>query len=208
MGASLLPDYFASKVNLFIGLAPVSTMTRTPKNYLVEAAKVGHLNSVVTKLVSKENYFNWFKPMPTIADSLALFCSVNEQLCAEYYTDVTAHDGVDNPDAMPNFIATWPSGSTYRSFVYYAQTISSGSFAKYDFGPLKNERVYGTKTAPLIPLSDYKVPSVLLYGDMDALADPADVKWLASELGENVVFMQEYHLDHMSFALAKDNSFF
>jgi len=41
-----------------------------------------------------------------------------------------------------------------------------------------------------VPIQDYRVPTVLLSGDMDELADPADVEWLTAMLGDNVVFKQ------------------
>lgn len=45
-------------------------------------------------------------------------------------------------------------------------------------------------------------------GSYDELADPIDVASLVSMLGSNVVFNQEYPLGHLSFALAKDMTWF
>ena len=60
-----------------------------------------------------------------------------------------------------------------------------------------------------MPLEDYPdIPTVLLSGDVDSLATPADVAWLSEQLGDKVVFQKEYHLDHASFAIANDMSFF
>ena len=63
--------------------------------------------------------------------------------------------------------------------VYYAQAINTGKFTLYDYGPEKNLEVYGTKEAPLVPLEDYDIPTVLLSGDLDQLAVPEDVAWLS-----------------------------
>ena len=49
---------------------------------------------------------------------------------------------------------------------------------------------------------------MLLSGDIDTLADPIDVAWLSEQLGDNVVFEKQYHLDHTGFVLANDMSFF
>ena len=54
----------------------------------------------------------------------------------------------------------------------------------------------------------YDVPTVLQSGDADGLATPADVAWLSEQLGDKVVFQKEYHMNHFSFVLAKDMSFF
>ena len=45
-------------------------------------------------------------------------------------------------------------------------------------------------------------------GDLDSLAVPLDVEWITEQLGENVVFHKEYHLNHGAFCLAVDMSFF
>ena len=46
-------------------------------------------------------------------------------------------------------------------------------------------------------------------GTLDELSDPTDVDWLNATLGpKNVIFYHQYRLGHMSFAIAKDMSFF
>jgi hypothetical protein len=51
-------------------------------------------------------------------------------------------------------------------------------------------------------------PVAIFSGDTDKMADPKDVKWTAEQLNHTLVFNQEYHLGHLSFAIAKDMSFF
>jgi len=48
----------------------------------------------------------------------------------------------------------------------------------------------------------------LFSGSLDSLADAEDVAWLSEQLGDNVVFEKQYHLDHFSFFMAKDMSYF
>ena len=59
-----------------------------------------------------------------------------------------------------------------------------------------------------MPLENYDVPTVLMSGDIDQLAAPADVAWLSEQLGDKVVFQKEYHLNHIAFSDANDMSFF
>ena len=59
-----------------------------------------------------------------------------------------------------------------------------------------------------MPFSDYSIPTVLLSGDIDNLAVPEDVAWLSEQLGDNVVFEKQYHLNHVGFIDANDMSFF
>ena len=62
--------------------------------------------------------------------------------------------------------------------------------------------------APAVPLEDYSLPTVLLSGSLDGLATPADVAWLSETLGDKVVFQQQYHMDHFTFAIGRDMTFF
>ena len=45
-------------------------------------------------------------------------------------------------------------------------------------------------------------------GSLDLLADSKDVAWTVSQLQKTIIFNHEYYLGHMSFAIAKDMSFF
>ena len=101
-----------------------------------------------------------------------------------------------------------PSGAGWRTFAYYAQHMNSGRCALYDYGDRENKKIYGTSEPPLVPLQNYAVPSALFSGSLDALGDPVDVAWLAEQIKPFVVFQKEYFLDHFSFAIAKDMSFF
>ena len=80
--------------------------------------------------------------------------------------------------------------------------------ALYDYGKIKNLKLYGTAEPPLVPLEQYDIPTAFFSGDIDHQSVPADVAWLAEQLGDNIVFNQQYHMDHFSFMLAKDMTFF
>ena len=45
-------------------------------------------------------------------------------------------------------------------------------------------------------------------GALDHMAPPADVSWIADQLGDNIVFNKQYNNDHFTFALGKDMTFF
>lgn len=205
LGASLMPEYYTSKINLSILLAPVGNTANIPIPYLREAAK--YIREVQFALVHELNYANWFAPMPKGEEALAAFCGILPSICKNA-ASLMHHDGVDNGERFATFISNEPSGASYRTFVYYAQMINSGKATLYDYGPLDNHKIYGQKEAPLIPIENYKVPTVLMSGSLDKLADPADVKWLSDALGDNVVFEKEYLNDHFTFAIGKDMSFF
>ena len=80
--------------------------------------------------------------------------------------------------------------------------------ALYDYGKVKNMKVYGTALPPLVPFEDYNIPTALLSGSLDHMATPTDVAWISEQLGDKVVFQKQYLMDHFTFALGKDMSFF
>ena len=86
--------------------------------------------------------------------------------------------------------------------------INSGKTELYDYGRIKNKEIYGTFETPLVPLQNIEIPVALFSGSLDGLADPTDVANLSATLGDKVVFQKEYLLDHFSFAIAKDMTWF
>lgn len=51
-------------------------------------------------------------------------------------------------------------------------------------------------------------PIAMLAGSEDLLADPKDVVWTHAQLEHTTIFYYMYYLGHMSFAIAKDMSWF
>ena len=93
--------------------------------------------------------------------------------------------------------------------VYYSQSINgSYRFNLYDYGTIKNKKLYGQKEPPVVPLDAYNIPTMFQSGSRDKFAPPEDVAWLTEQLGDNIVFNKEYDLNHMGFVIANDMSFF
>merc|ERR1712060_342926 len=206
LGASLNPDSFNEKVNLFIALAPVASTVHISNPIIKHAASL--ITVLELALVRKEHYYNWFAPMPMADGAIAAACDIVPGLCKEVGQLIHPKDGVDNPARFDVFMSNEPSGQSYRTFVYYAQQMNSGRVALYDYGPIENHKVYGQKEAPLVPFENYSLPTALLSGDIDGLATPSDVAWTSQTLADSIVFEKQYHADHFTFAIGKDMSFF
>ena len=68
---------------------------------------------------------------------------------------------------------------------------------------------YGQIKPPTVPVEQISVPTGLFVGTVDNLATVADNDWLAEQLNESVlVHHSNYVLDHLSFSLAADMSYF
>jgi gastric triacylglycerol lipase len=151
LGASLMPEYFRDKINLYIALAPVASTANLPNPIIREAAKF--IKIIEYEIVHKYNYYNWFAPMPVITDAVGAFCELLPGIC-EWVGAHLHNEDVDNGKRFPMFISNEPSGQSYRTFVYYAQMINSGECRLYDYGRLDNKKRYGTYDPPLVPLEN------------------------------------------------------
>lgn len=57
-------------------------------------------------------------------------------------------------------------------------------------------------------MSKINFPLAIMSGAKDRLANPKDVQWTSKQLEHTTIFKHEYPIGHMSFAIAKDMSFF
>ena len=65
-------------------------------------------------------------------------------MCDKYIVEKMLIPDVDNMTRSPVYLANFPSGSSYRESLYYAQcVVSDGLFRKYDYGKRKNKDLYG-----------------------------------------------------------------
>ena len=104
-----------------------------------------------------------------------------------------------------------PSGASYKNFIHYSQLIdySTETFKRWDYESEKdNLEHYGQITPPDYDLSLIDFPIAMFAGEKDLVADPKDVEWTYQQLKKHTVFYHQYYLGHMSFAIAKDMSWF
>lgn len=134
LGASLNPDYFTDKVNLFVGLAPVGSTSNISIPYVRTLAKFSR--PIEWFAVNVLHMSDWFAPMPRIMELLTMVCGWFPTQC-DYVASLVMHPeaGVDNVSRLDVFLSNEPSGVSYRTFAYYFQMINSGrNFTMYDFG--------------------------------------------------------------------------
>ena len=190
LGASLQPEYFKEKINLFVALAPVANTAYTTSTFFKAAsANVQKIKLVLVRLL---NIRCWLPPFILHFDKFFI------QLCGDKYADQCLKavsvignfftDEIDEVSRLPVIVAGAPSGSGYRTFLYYAQMTNSQRYALYDYGRVKNNQIYGTKDAPLVPIENLDIPVALFSGSQDTVGDPEDVAFISEKLGDKVVF--------------------
>jgi lysosomal acid lipase/cholesteryl ester hydrolase len=78
-----------------------------------------------------------------------------------------------------------PAGTSVKNLVHWAQLIRDQDFKRFDYKE-ENWKHYGQATPPVYNISSLDVPTVLVMGGEDWLADPQDEIWLMSRIGQVV----------------------
>lgn len=119
IGLSMLPEYYASKVNIFLALAPVARLTNTESTMLkVLASQIDYVKYL---LIDELGMYNLFPPSYTEELVAAEFCSYLPAVCTgflELFSDLDP--SVDNLSRIWSYLTHMPSGAGYRNFIHYA----------------------------------------------------------------------------------------
>jgi|LauGreDrversion4_2_1035121.scaffolds.fasta_scaffold395444_2 hypothetical protein len=113
LAGSLMPDYFADKINLFVALAPAAATMHMPSLPIKLMAWL--IKPLELLLVGGLHYWNWFAPVPTVLEGVLFLCDmpIFGFICKEF-TKILHHEGVDDPKAAETFMSNEPSGASYR----------------------------------------------------------------------------------------------
>ncbi|XP_059093434.1 lipase 3-like [Tigriopus californicus] len=100
-----------------------------------------------------------------------------------------------NVSMIPFYLDHLPGGTSTQTFVHYAQLfLDKDRFARYDYGPVRNQLEYGQDTPPEYDLSKVSAPTALFVGNADDLADPVDAALLMDRL-PNVIYNEIVDFD-------------
>lgn len=119
IGASMMPDYFKAKLNLYVALAP--------------ATRIGHVEGTFLKIISYEvktveniiindfGMYNFIAPSWIGEEVTSAFCSAYGSICGgflELFADLDI--SVDNMERVKTYMTHFPSGAGYRCTIHYA----------------------------------------------------------------------------------------
>ncbi len=140
--------------------------------------------------------------MRLVCWSIPAICEFGDYLIAD------KKPSLNDEDRSVVYFGHYPSGTSLRSMVHYSQESKTGNFQYYDFGPEKNEQVYGQKTPPIIDIANINtsLPVALFVGTEDEIADPKDCEWANSVA--KFAYYKEFNIGHLGFFVAKDMSYF
>lgn len=167
-------DYL-KKIKLFIALGPVAT--------------VAHMNATLpnrlASLGSISNQHMWFGVFGRKDFATTKYEFVLPKICGEDMTRCHL-SGNFNKSRLSVYFSHFPSGTSTRNMVHFAQMIQSKNVKMFDYGKLKNLLYYNQTEAPLYDLRAMTTPTALYYGELDRLADPVDVQFIRSSLPQIV----------------------
>lgn len=181
-GASLMPDYYKSRVNLAVLLAPPASMYYNPTTGLHTASKAPIVNFVLGFLDTIKFWnimpFNW-----AASKAVQPICKLFDGAICNLFagsSDTLFDPTIDDATRFSAFVTHLPSGASAYNYVHYAQLTQYGKpcFKRYDMGSDQaNIKAYGQKTPPDYNLGAIDFPIAIFSGAIDGLADAADVAW-------------------------------
>ncbi|XP_012075971.1 triacylglycerol lipase 1 isoform X2 [Jatropha curcas] len=122
--------------------------------------------------------------------------------CNDLLTSITGHNCCLNSSHVALFFEYEPHPSSTKNLRHLFQMIRRGTFSQYDYGILKNLRLYGQVEPPAFNLSliPKSLPIWMGYGGYDALADVKDVEHTLKELQSKpeLLYLENYgHIDFL-----------
>ncbi len=183
-GASLrLPAF--SKVNLFVGLAPVGGLANIKSPELVVLA---HSNLAQRLIARGMQEFLPLHGKDASPDNKldSLLCQMAPHLCVAGLDTLCGPTLNLNSSRMDVYVSETPAGTSTLNMDHFVQGIvdRKGRFMMYDWGSDEANAAHydGATSPPVYDLSKFNVPSVLFSGKRDWMADPKDVKSLVKDI--------------------------
>lgn len=202
-----VPD-FADKINIFIGLAPVSSLVHSTSALLTVLDKTH-----IAQILQDVGMYPFLQFLPFLPPYLYDLCTYLPSFCAYAISLVADKDtSVDNLARLPVILAHFPDGTSTRNMIHYQQMplLKSAGFCEYDYGALDNMRVYANTTAPCYDLGKIKAPIAWWVGTDDRFCEPGDIDWLKTQINPEVL-VSTTTLDkfgHFSVLWAKNMTYF
>jgi pimeloyl-ACP methyl ester carboxylesterase len=168
-----------SRINAFVGLAPVAYLANCPSPLLTGLAQL-QLDTILRILGIKE-----FIPSGTILDKIVPgFCKLFPDACkAAICLLAGCTDNNISPAALNFAMSHFPAPTSVLNMAHWSQLLRSKQFQMFDYGSSdKNKEHYGVSTPPNYYIGNVtcgpstKCPIGIFYGANDILADKKDVE--------------------------------
>lgn len=195
-----------NSVSFWAALAPVAQLShiKSPIRYLATATVEKDIEKFWHVLFGR----NEFQPSSEIRSWFeAIVCdqsSKTKDLCENIAFIVTGPDSKNlNATRIPVYLSHYPSGTSVKNMIHFAQGVQTNRFQAYDYGsPEENQKHYNQSTPPLYPIRPMKIPTAIFSGGDDWLADPADVQFILDNV-QNIAYQKAIpDYNHIDFVIA------
>ncbi|EGG23596.1 hypothetical protein DFA_05730 [Cavenderia fasciculata] len=186
-------ETLASKIDLFVALAPVVRVTHCKSTFLNLLAKYDVADLFV--LLGDKSFLI---QTPGMQKFLQIICTFDPSICQNSLALIMGWDTANiNSTRLPVYMSHEPGGTSVQNVLHWSQAVKTG-YQKFDYGTKGNLAHYGQATPPQYNISAFNAPVIIFYGSNDYLADPVDVQWLIPQLPTLLYnkYIQGYsHLD-------------
>ncbi|XP_044757356.1 lipase 3-like [Coccinella septempunctata] len=144
-------------------------------------------------------------PSNGIRETLISLCRLDtfSETCRQFMFDllVVTNDSFSDFKDVSFIFTKWICGGSVREFLHFSQTGQSGIFARYDYGPRKNRKIYNSTLPPRFHLERVTSPTAIFCGMEDLFCRKENIDKARSEI-PNVVFAKLIpHFGHVDFLL-------
>ncbi|KAH7447972.1 hypothetical protein KP509_01G130100 [Ceratopteris richardii] len=131
-------------------------------------------------------------------------CASKQVNCGDLLTSITGPNCCFNDSRIPYYLQFEPHPSSTKNIEHLFQMIRKGTFARFDYGWLRNWREYGTSTPPEYDISSIPqdFPVLMAYGGLDAMADLNDITLMLGNVLCDVELLYLENYAHLDFVLS------
>jgi lysosomal acid lipase/cholesteryl ester hydrolase len=150
---------------------------------------------------------NQWLPYSNFIYTLAYYgCQVFSGICQYLISEIADQDGgqYDNTKLLYQILSYEPAGSSVKQLIHYQQNYKGGnpaqpSFAKFNFGEIKNLEKYGQMSPPQYDVSQIDKELFLYQGYQDLFSAVADVDLLLSKLSTSATIRRYSEMGHVTY---------
>ncbi|XP_073962656.1 lipase 3-like [Choristoneura fumiferana] len=176
------PEY-ASKVSLHVSLAPLARLVNLKSP---PVRTLSNVCNIFRDTLHAAGVWEILSKGFTIQGTLATLCQVELLAAIVCGTDTAAldnpHPDSQPPEAQKRIYENFFSGTSVDTFAHFGQLFHTQEFVKFDYGVVKNLKLYGSATPPAYNLKASDVPVVVFKGHNDGLISVEDTDLIVEQL--------------------------
>ena len=215
---ALHPEYYSTKIKLFVAIAPAVLFEHTREQKLLDLADM----EMAQTLALRYNYLEFDGNAPHkddfvlyIKENYPSLCDYPGDPCSEHYKSrenleqsPSVNLAYTDPDRFEIYVRG-KSGTSIKNIIHMGQMMKFKKFQKYDHrNTVMNYNDYGQSSPPEIPLENLTIPTALYVARHDMIATVDDVINLNKILPNVVDFQILENEDHLSLQFGSNMTYF